>query len=162
MRHKRLKLCVVLLAGLGLAGLRAQENIYTTGGDASGNGGSVSYSVGQLVYQTHSGSMGSVSEGLQQPYEISMLTGIDKDRGLDLRVRVYPNPANDYLMLIIEEPELSNLSYRLYDMNGKLLRNEKIMGIQTSIDMSRLLPANYYVKLIQGNKRVKIFKIIKN
>jgi len=41
------------LLGLGLTGLQARENIYTTGGNSSGSGGSVSYSVGQLTCQTH-------------------------------------------------------------------------------------------------------------
>ena len=47
-------------------------------------------------------------------------------------------------------------------MNGKLLQNEKITGNQTSIAMGNLVPANYFVKVIQGNKEVKTFKIIKN
>ena len=56
----------------------------------------------------------------------------------------------------------SKLSYQLYDMQGKLLQSEKITGNQTSIIMSNLVPANYFVKVIQGNKEVKTFKIIKN
>ena len=46
-------------------------------------------------------------------------------------------------------------------MNGKLLQSEKITGNQTSIVMSNLVPATYFVKVIQGNKEVKTFKIIK-
>ena len=67
MRLKRLKICAVLLLGLGLTGLQAQESVNATGGDASGSGGSVSYSVGQITYQTHTGINGSVAEGVQQP-----------------------------------------------------------------------------------------------
>jgi hypothetical protein len=47
-------------------------------------------------------------------------------------------------------------------MNGKLLQNEKITGNQTIIVMSNLVPANYLVKVSQGNKEVKTFKVIKN
>lgn len=90
MRHKRLKISAVLLLGLGLTGLLAQEKIIATGGDASGSGGSVSYSVGQVTYQTHIGTNGSVSEGVQQPYEISIITGIDEAEGINLTVLAYP------------------------------------------------------------------------
>ena len=45
MRHKRLKLSAVLLLGLGLTGLQAQTSVNATGGNASGSGGSASYSV---------------------------------------------------------------------------------------------------------------------
>jgi len=39
---------------------------------------------------------------------------------------------------------------------------EKIIVNQTSIVMSNLEPATYIMKVIQGNKEVKTFKIIKN
>jgi len=162
MKHKRLKLSALLLLGLGLTGLQAQENVNATGGDATGSGGSVSYSVGQVVYTTNTGTSGSVAQGVQQPYEISVVTGIEEAKGINLSVTAYPNPTTDYLTLRIDEFEISNLSYQLYDMNGKLLQSEKITGNQTSIVMSNLVPANYFVKVIQVNKEVKTFKIIKN
>jgi putative copper export protein len=73
MRHKKVKLSAILLLGLGLTGLQAQENINTTGGDATGIEGSASYSIRQIVYQTHTGTNGSVSEGVQQAFEISKI-----------------------------------------------------------------------------------------
>ena len=162
MRHKKLKLSVVLLLGLGLTGLQAQESINATGGDASGSGGSASYSVGQVVYITNTGTNGSVAQGVQQPFEISVVTAIEEVKGINLSVSAYPNPTTDYLTLSIEELEISNLSYQLYDINGSLLQNEKITGNQTRIAMSNLVPANYFVKVIQESKVVKTFKIIKN
>jgi hypothetical protein len=47
-------------------------------------------------------------------------------------------------------------------MQGKLLQSEKITGNQTSIVMSNLVPATYFVRVIQNSKEVKVFKIIKN
>lgn len=161
MRHKKLKLSAVLLLGLGLTGLQAQESVNATGGNASGGGGSASYSVGQVVYTTNTGTNGSVAQGVQQPFEISVVTGIEEAKGISLSVSAYPNPTTDYLTLRIDEFDISNLSYQLYDMNGRLLQNERITGNQTSIVMSNLVPANYFVKVIQGNKEVKTFKVIK-
>jgi hypothetical protein len=151
----------VLLFFATLTAAQAQETLLATGGNASGSGGSTSYSVGQVVYTTNTGTSGSVAQGVQQPYEISVVTGLDEAKGINLSVTAYPNPTTDYLTLNIGEFEISNLSYQLYDMNGKLLQSEKIRGTQTSIVMSNLVPANYFVKVIQGNKEVKTFKIIK-
>ncbi len=162
MRHKRLKLSAVLLLGLGLTGLQAQESVNATGGNASGSGGSASYSVGQVVYTTNTGTNGSLAQGVQQPYEISVVTAIEQAKGISLSVTAYPNPTTDYLTLEVKDFELSTLHFQLFDMNGKLLQNEKITGNQTSISMSNLVPANYLVKVIQGDKDVKTFKIIKN
>ena len=75
MRHKRLQLIAVLLLVIGLTRLQAQETIPAIGGNASGSGGSVSYSVGQAVYTTNTGTNGSVPQGVQQPFEISVETG---------------------------------------------------------------------------------------
>ena len=56
----------LLLLGFGLTA-QAQQATTATGGDATGSGGSAAYSVGQIVYTTHTGTTGSVAQGVQQP-----------------------------------------------------------------------------------------------
>lgn len=161
MKYKKLTVSAVLLLGLGLTELQAQESVNATGGNASGSGGSASYSVGQVVYTANTGTNGSVSQGVQQPYEISVVTGLEEAKGINLSVSAYPNPTTDYLTLEVKEFDLSNLRFQLYDMSGKLLQSEKITNNRTSIMMINLLPSTYFLKVIQGNKEVKTFKIIK-
>jgi hypothetical protein len=161
MRHKRLKLSAILLLGLGLTGLQAQNAVPATGGNASGSGGSVSYSVGQVVYTTNTGSNGTIAQGVQQPFEISVVTGLEEAKGINLAVSAYPNPTTDYLTLSVDKFDVSKLSYHLFDMSGKLLETKKITGNQTNIVMSNLVPATYFVKITQENKEIKTLKIIK-
>ena len=167
MRHKRLKLSAVLLLGLGLTGLQAQESVNATGGNASGSGGSASYSVGQVAYQTHTGTNGSVAQGVQQPYEISVVTAIEEAENINLSIKAYPNPTTDYIKLSVDENiktrySSSQLSYQIYDMRGKLLQSKKITGNVTRIFMNNFVPATYFVKILDKNKELKTFKIIKN
>jgi hypothetical protein len=145
---------------LGVVFAQAQTTA-TTGGNATGSGGTASYTVGQVAYQTHTGTTGSVAEGVQQPYEISVVTGIEEAKGITLSVSAYPNPTTDFLQLKVESEKLNHLSYQLFDIQGKLLQSEKITGNQTSIIMSNLVPATYFVKVTEGNKEVKTFKIVK-
>ncbi|MBN1463437.1 MAG: T9SS type A sorting domain-containing protein [Paludibacteraceae bacterium] len=161
MRYKRLKLRVVLLLGLFLTELQAQESVNATGGNVSVSGGSVSYSIGQVVYTTNTGTSGLVAQGVQQPYEISVVIAVAEAKGVNLSVLAYPNPTTDYLILEVKDLELSNVHFQLYDMKGKLLQNEKITGKQTSIIMSNLVPSTYFVKVTNNNKEIKTFKIIK-
>mgnify|MGYP000474435928 CR=1 FL=1 len=77
MKHKKTITSVVFVL-LGLGGLHAQENAVTTGGEATGAGGTASYSVGQVVYTTNTGTNGSVAQGVQQPFEISTTVGINE------------------------------------------------------------------------------------
>ena len=165
MLHKKIKLSVILLFSLGLTGLQAQEVIPSTGGNASGSGGTVSYTVGQVIYNTNTGTNGSVAQGIQQPYEISIVSGVDETESINLILSAYPNPTTDFLTLKIDASatlSIQSMSYQLYDISGKLLESKKIEGNETSIDMKNLVPAIYFLKVIQGSKEVKTFKIIKN
>ena len=165
MKHKRLKLYVVLLFGLGLTGLQAQENVNATGGNASGSGGSASYTVGQVVYTTNTGTDGSVAHGVQQPFEISVVVGVEEANGIKLLVSAYPNPTTDFLQIKVDASttlSIQSLTYQLFDMNGKLLQTKKLTGTETRIDMSSYVPSTYFVRVIKGNQSIKEFKIIKN
>jgi len=152
-----ISLCILSLVKPGLA----QNTIPSTGGNASGSGGSVSYSVGQVVFTTSSSSVGSVSQGVQQPYEISVVTGLEEAKDIILSYSAYPNPVTDYLTLKIENYEYDNFSIRLFDSNGKLLQSKKLTGIETTISMTNLLPSLYFLKIIENQKEIKTFKIIK-
>lgn len=164
MKSKRLKLGSLLLLGLCLNGLYAQQVIPASGGNVSGAGGSVSYSIGQVVSATNTGTTGSVISGVQQPYEISVLMGIN-EVGITLKCDAYPNPATDFLKLKIDESAtliISSMSYQLSDMNGKILENKKVTSNETNIVMSHFISGTYFLTVIQRNEEIKSFKIIKN
>ena len=158
MLFKHLKISVVLAMLLVPFGLRAQVSMNAAGGNAVGDGGFVSFSVGQTAFSANAGSNGSVTQGVQQPYEISVLSVSENAENINLSV--YPNPSTDYLYLTSSD-EISGLSYQLFDMNGRLLKSEKITENQTNIDMQGLVSATYFVTINKGNKTVKSFKIIK-
>lgn len=161
MQHKKLELSVVLLLGLGLSGLHAQEAIPASGGNGSGTGGSVSYTIGQVVYSTNTGTNGNEAQGVQQPFEISVVTAIEEAKVISLEFVVYPNPAKDYVILKTGTYDVENLKYYLYDSNGRLLDKDNVQGNETTISMRTLLPSTYFLKVIDDNKVIKIFKIIK-
>ena len=150
-------LCALLLFNVGLSGLKAQEFISSSGGNGSGIGGTISYSLGEVLYTTNQGTNGSVSHGVQQTYGISI---VSKD--IEIMCMVYPNPTTDYVTLKIEKYKIENMSYKLYHINGNLLQGKKIVGNETKIAMSNLLAATYFLKVSQGDKEVTTFKIIKN
>jgi len=141
--------------------LIAQEAIQSAGGDATGSGGSMSYSIGQMVYSTNTDTNGSVAEGGQQPYEISVVVGIEQSKDINLRCTAYPNPAQDILFLEVQIADIDNYSFQLYDMMGKLLVGKELTDISTTISMANLAPAIYFLKVSNNHKVVKTFKIIK-
>lgn len=153
---------IFLFIGLLLTGLMAQDAKPAAGGVASGSGGTLSYTVGQLVYTSNIGSSGAVTQGIQQSYEIWMVTETEEGKQITLSVSAYPNPTTDYLKLLIQNSNLRELSYQLTDMSGKMLENKIITDNETSIVVDKLIPATYSLRVINGKTAVKTFKIIKN
>lgn len=158
MKYKKTVICIAFLL-LGLGGMYAQENTVTTGSKATGIGGTASYSVGQIVYTSASGTNGSVIQGLQQPYEISVITGVDETT-INLEMNIYPNPTTNFLTLKTEE--FKNLEFRLIDLEGKVIKNKKIVASTTTIVTEDLSQATYFLVLINDNRVIKTFKVIKN
>jgi len=162
MRYIKLKLSVLLLVFVSLPVLRAQQANPATVGQAAGSGGTVCYTVGQVFYLTHSAATGSIAQGIQQPYEISVLSGIQEVPGITLTCSVYPNPVSDLLILRMESDDLNKLSALLFDMNGKLIETTKIRSQETELMMGHRVAGTYFLKVVQNQKGVKSFKIIKN
>ncbi len=150
----------VLLLGFGLTA-QAQQATTATGGDATGSGGSVAYSVGQIVYTTHTGTKGSVAQGVQQPYEISVVLGIENSL-IDLDITAYPNPTTHFLTLNIGNALSETLHFQLCDLGGKIIERRKISNRTETINMENLATATYFLKVSNANNEIKIFKIIKN
>ena len=163
------KLIVLLISMLlpspGFTYMHAQQlhaSVNAAGGNATGTGGSASYSVGQVFFTTVSSTTTSVAEGVQQPFEISVFTGVKDIKAIDLYYAAYPNPTRGKLTLKIDNFEPTSFTFQLSDVNGKTLRNEKLTEKETVIDMSELKPAAYFLKVTNSKKEVKTFKIIKH
>lgn len=124
------------------------------------------YSVGEVVYTTNVGSNGSEAQGVQQPFEISVVNGLEEAEAIHLTFTAYPNPTKDFLTLKVENYDKENLSYNLYDINGKLLANKILSGNETIISMENFVSATYFLKVLQSKQgsiqEIKTFKIVKN
>ena len=82
---------------------------------------------------------------------------------LSISLSAFPNPTTENLTIQISDYKNEKLSYQLFDMQGKLLKNGQIAAQQTQINMSSLPSAFYFVHVVnQENKIVQSFKIIKN
>ena len=139
----------------------SQQAVSTAGGETNGTGGTVSYTVGQVAYTTNTENDGTVSQGVQQPYEIFDIGDNVDIYGISLELSVYPNPASNYLMLKVINIKSGGLTYQLFDADGKLIENKEIVDVETTIQMYELSPAIYFLKVSDNDKEVKTFKIIK-
>lgn len=156
---KKLKASALFLIFSGA--IHAQEAALSAGNNASGQGGTVNYSVGQIAYTTHSGINGSLAQGVQQPFEIMAVVGIEI-KEIQLELSVYPNPTAHFLTLKIGNYAQENLSFQLTDLEGKLISSDLITSDLTQIPMNQLPAAGYFLAVNAGGQLIKNFKIIKN
>jgi hypothetical protein len=146
-------LCAVLT-------IQAQDAIPVSGGEATGSGGTVSYSVGQLLSNMNIGSNGTVTQGVQQTIEFTVLSNPELI-ALTLSAVTYPNPTTDYIVLSLTDATLTDLSYTMFDLQGRLVTKAKVEQEATQIAMKNLAIGVYILKINQNNQELKTFKIIK-
>jgi hypothetical protein len=152
---------IIALVGLTLTGLQAQSVLVASGGNASSsNAGTATYSVGQIAYKSFSSTNGSVTQGVQQPTLV--ITNLeDEAYTKEISCTVFPNPTATTVNLRIENRSLENMSFHLYDLNGKLLRYQKINQTETILSTEDLLPSIYLLRVRDGNQELKTFRLVK-
>jgi hypothetical protein len=158
-RKKVIVTATLILASAG--GLHAQEAVSAAGNDASGTGGTFSYTIGQIAYTSNSGTSGEVNQGVQQAYEIVTTAGLE-DQNIALELSTFPNPTSGSMTILVGEHGQEALSYQLFDIQGKLLEEKEIVQNETGVSMNGLAPSTYLLKITDNGQLVKEFKIIKN
>ena len=159
---RNIYLFIILFLVLRFTDSIAQQGIHTTGGNASGPGGSVSYSVGQVFYssQSSSSSGGSLVQGVQHPYELTV-TELKSLHPFQIFCEAFPNPTTRELNLRIRGEHPEDGSWKLIDGKGVALLSGKISALETLISMAAVPMAVYSLQVSIGKKEIKVFKIVK-
>lgn len=243
-------LLTAFLAVAGHVGANAQQGFIAAGGDATAGTGSVSYSIGQPVYQAVNNASAIIIEGLQQsdffdtalplsllyfkaiandnhtvtlqwatvsefntryftversrdamhfnrladvkakgnsntrvdysapdshPYDGNSwyrlkMTDIDGSiqyspvekvniSAIHLPVTAGPNPAGEFVYILMNDTNPAGMQYRLTDLFGRKLSEGPLSGNGVQVDLSHLAPAIYILQVLQNGKAVETFKI---
>ena len=161
MKASTIQIVLIVLFSIKFTGLIAQNTTAATGGEATGNGGIVSYTIGQTFINVNTGDSGYIIEGVQQPYEIS-ITLIKNSEDTNPDIKIYPNPTSSYLNLNVGNNYTVDMSYKLYDADGKKIQSNDINNKGVHIKMGTYSPGTYFLKVFKGKNEIKVFKIIKN
>lgn len=141
----------------------AHEDMHHTsdvsGGNASGQGGSISYSVGQVFFTVNHSYEFVVLEGVQQPSSQTETTSINEIN--DFTITAYPNPFTDVLYINIDDFENKDLRYLIFDIQGNLLKRIRVKERTTEVFLYNLQAAAYLLKIFNGDVNVTTLKLIK-
>jgi hypothetical protein len=126
-------------------------------GEGTGSGGGVSYSVGQTFYIANAGSTGSENQGMQQPYEVSVVF-IAKEVAIN-QILVTQN-ANG-LSIDLENPNSAKFSYQILNLNGEILAENSLHEVHNLISMDSYSHMIYYIKISRNGNLLKSFQVNK-
>lgn len=90
------------------------------------------------------------------------ITSVEEKIGVQLVVKVYPNPAGDRLMLQFDEAVEAGMTVAFIDGNGKTVLSAVIdKGIsESNLDLNSLTPGIYFMKITRGSL-VNVYKVVK-
>lgn len=140
------------------------EAIVPSGSNANGSSGNVTYSIGQVFY-TYIGESESgynVAQGIQHQENEKTVDTPDIEVP-KTELLIFPNPTTDYVNLRLNGLESLNGTrhYKLYDLQGRILKQSEIDGTETQISLSNLSSSLYILTVFIDNQILKTFKIIK-
>ncbi len=77
--------------------------------------------------------------------------GITSQRGRDRGIRLYPNPANDQLNIMLPS-SAARSTISVYDSRGAMVLKQEVNSADKAIDVARLSPGLYMVRVQSGAK----------
>lgn len=117
------------------------------------------YVVGPTFYGTKTGAkVTSISEPVTTYVP---LTGTAATNFDEVKINAYPNPANDFVVVQIGGLVKENISMKLFDMTGKLVRSAEIpAGSTLSYVDTRTLYDGHYILQLSNERYLHTTKIV--
>jgi len=150
----------VFLFMLSCTVVHAQQVVATAGATSQTASGGISYTIGEIVTETIAASGTTLTQGFQQTKLV--ITAINVVADLGYTIEAFPNPATDFVKLNVSTHKVEGFRYVLYDISGKVMDEKMIESKETTINFSEVICASYILKVFDGQKEVKSFKIIKS
>ncbi|BDD05176.1 T9SS type A sorting domain-containing protein [Aureibacter tunicatorum] len=152
---KKIKLILLLL--FATISVKAQEVISSQGGSYSNANANMDFTIGEAIIEMGTDGVYDITQGFHQT--VWAVTVLRNDLP-DYEVSVYPNPTSD--ILNIKTSKFRNVTYNLYDLEGRLILQNELEDNLTTIEVRDLISGSYLLTLRDGKQSLKTFKLIKH
>ncbi|MEZ7942122.1 MAG: T9SS type A sorting domain-containing protein [Flavobacteriales bacterium] len=149
-------LVLLLLSLLTTLGILSQEVVSTQGDSYSNASGSIDFTIGEVITATGTNGVSDITQGFHQT-NLNVL-GVD-DHFPSYEAIIFPNPTED--ILNIRTSMFEDVTYTLYDAQGKLVMQNKLVAEQTPIQLVHLAAGGYSLVLNNSTQKLKTFRLIK-
>ncbi|MDG1160265.1 MAG: T9SS type A sorting domain-containing protein [Flavobacteriales bacterium] len=148
---------LLLFSLLATGTVSAQEVISTQGDSYSNASANIDFTIGEVIIDTGTDGTNDLTQGFHQTNW--SFVGLE-DFARDYEAIIFPNPTED--VLNIRTSRFENVTYTLYDAQGKLVMQDILSTEQTPIQVSQLAPGSYFLTLNNETQNLKTFKLIKH
>lgn len=148
---------IILLALSNATITTAQEVIATQGDSYSNTSMQIDFTIGEIIINTESDGVNTLTQGFHQTNW--NFAGLE-NHAPEYEAAIFPNPTSK--ILNISTSAFENVTYTLYDAQGKLILQDKLSSEQTPIKVSQLAPGNYSITLTNEIQNLKTFKLVKS
>ena len=145
-----------VLALLASSLVSAQEVVATQGDSYSNSNATIDFTLGEVIIATVNDGTNELTQGFHQTNWNFL--GVE-DHTMNYEAIIFPNPTED--LLIIKSSEFENVSYILYDAQGKMVMQNILSAEQTPVQVSHLSPGAYSLMLRNETQNLKTFKLVK-
>jgi hypothetical protein len=147
---------LVLFSLLATGSLSAQEVVSTQGDSYSNTSASIDFTIGEVIIATESDGTNDLTQGFHQTNW--NFVGLE-DFAPNYEATIFPNPTSE--VLNIRTSTFENVTYTLYDAQGKLVLQNVLSAEQTPIQVGQLAPGSYSLILNNQTQNLKTFKLVK-
>jgi hypothetical protein len=147
---------LVLFSLFASLDLTAQEVLATQGESYSNANAEIGFTIGEVIINTGTDGTNHITQGFNQTNWNFL--GVE-DFAPNYKATIFPNPTED--VLSIRTSTFENVTYTLYDAEGKLVMHNILTAEQTPIKVSQLAPGSYSLTLNNETQKLKTFKLIK-
>ncbi len=157
---------------------QANELVFTSLNSINPSG-NISIPLGAAIYNTllrlrvssensgvNQGPCSSLIKGQVEDYgvKIQQFVGTAEVQGSTFNVQVYPNPFSESAVLAVNFPLVKggggDLVFTLYDLCGRIVKEQTIIENQTTIERRTLKAGIYFYKLMGTNQTVATGKMV--
>ena len=149
------KLIILIALSIPLT-TTAQEIVATQGDSYSNTSAQIDFTIGEIIINTESNGVNTLTQGFHQTNW--NFVGLD-NHAPEYEANIFPNPTSK--ILNISTSAFENVTYTLYDAQGKLIMQNILSAEQTPIQVGQLATGKYSVILSSKNHKLKTFKLIK-
>lgn len=142
-------------------GQQKLDVISSAGGYSVATGISISWTLGETIIPNFTSPDGTISlaHGFQQKLIITKVEELIENQ---VSVKVYPNPASEFVKIEFEQPVDSEIRMSIVDYRGKVVLTD-IVGPGTyyfEVNLQNLSSGIYFLRLQKG-KFVNVYRVVK-